>query len=67
MQRPNMNTYKIIFSRFIDGECRPGDALHYTLISAPNEYQAVFHHGQTNGVAFPEQNVEDVIREVVKV
>lgn len=51
--------YDIKFKRFIDGVW--DGKFRETTISAENEFQAVFQHGQTNGVAFPEQNVEDVI------
>lgn len=52
-------TYEIKFKRFVDGVW--DGKFRKTSISAENEYQAVFQHGQTNGVSFPEQNVEDVI------
>lgn len=52
-------TYEIKFKRFIDGVW--DGKFRKATISAENEFQAVFQHGQTNGVAFPEQNVEDVI------
>lgn len=52
-------TYEIKFKRFVDGIW--DGKFRKTSISAENEYQAVFQHGQTNGVSFPEQNVEDVI------
>lgn len=51
--------YEIKFKRFVDGVW--DGKFRKVSISAENEYQAVFQHGQTNGVAFPEQNVEDVI------
>lgn len=51
--------YEIKFKRFTDGIW--DGKFRKTTISAENQYQAVFQHGQTNGVAFPEQNVEDVI------
>lgn len=52
-------TYKIKFKRFVDGVW--DGKFRKVVISAENEFQAVFQHGQTNGVAFPEQNVEDII------
>lgn len=51
--------YEIKFKRFVDGVW--DGKFRKVSISAENEYQAVFQHGQTNGVAFPAQNVEDVI------
>lgn len=52
-------TYEIKFKRFVDGVW--DGKFRKATISAENEFQAVFQHGQTNGVAFPDQNVEDVI------
>lgn len=52
-------TYEIKFKRFIDGVW--DGQFRKASISAENEYQAMFQHGQTNGVEFPAQNVEDII------
>lgn len=59
------STYEVKFKRYIDGKCYDGK-VRSTLISAPTEFQAVFQHGQTNGVAFPDQDVEDIILSVEK-
>ncbi len=61
-----LKTYEVKFKRFIDGKCYDGKE-RSARISAPSAYQAVFQHGQTNGVTFPEQDVEDIILDVIEV
>ena len=51
--------YEIKFKRLVDGIW--DGKFRKVTISAENEFQAVFQHGQTNGVTFPDQTVEDVI------
>ena len=51
--------YEIKFKRFTNGVW--DGIFRNTTICAENEFQAVFQHGQNNGVDFPDQTVEDVI------
>lgn len=54
-----LNNYEIKFKRFIDGVW--DGQFRVITIAAENEFQAVYQHGVDVGIAYPAENVEDII------
>jgi hypothetical protein len=52
-------TYEIKFKRFVDGVW--DGKFRKVSISAENEFQAVYQHGVNVGIAYPAENIEDII------
>lgn len=51
--------YEIKFKRFVDGVW--DGQFRKVSISAENEFQAVYQHGVNVGIAYPAENIEDII------
>ncbi|BAQ23046.1 conserved hypothetical protein [Edwardsiella phage PEi26] len=51
--------YELKYKRFTDGVW--DNKFRKTVISAENQYQAVYQHGVNVGIAYPAENIEDVI------
>lgn len=51
--------YEIKYKRFTDGIW--DGKFRKTTISAENEFQAIYQHGVNVGVAYPSENIEDII------
>lgn len=54
-----LNNYEIKYKRFIDGVW--DGKFRVTTIAAENEFQAVYQHGVNVGIAYPDENIEDII------